>query len=259
MKLAYLTEIAALMAAHNRLFIEQVPELPNHVIGDYYILSRNRFNRWMHELHELEVGTVQLTESAVRSSGSLRPAPQSLMRGLAQQVMINDMLARIWTVLLVARDVAHHRDRVRPVAHNVFLGHLAIRHKCLSCCLTSQHLTVSDVKAVDRLRGSIERWTDMLCCQVMDEYDLWQYAYDRERAQDFLRDRREHGIAGGAGQAWVLILTGMRHSFPDVGQLGVRIPEDDRAIAQLMLNTFPEDSPEMTFWMGSRLRRARIE
>ncbi len=255
MKLAYLTEIAALMAAHNRLFIEQTPELPNHVIGDYYILSRNRFNRWMRELHDLEFGTVRLTESARRCSVS----PQSELRGLAEQVMINDMLARIWTVLLVARDLAHDRDRVRPVAHNVFLGHLAIRHKCLSCCLTDPHLTASDANAVDRLRASTERWTDMLCCQMMDEFDLWQYAYDRERARDFLQDRREHGIAGEAGQAWVLILAGMRHSFPDVGRLGVHIQEDDRAIAQLMLNTFPENSPEMTFWIGSRFRRARTE
>jgi hypothetical protein len=44
-KLAYLTEVAALIAAHCQLVIEQPEPLSDAVLGDFYIPSRNRFNR----------------------------------------------------------------------------------------------------------------------------------------------------------------------------------------------------------------------
>lgn len=253
MKLAYLTEVAALMAAHHRLFIEQSREIPNQVIGDYYILSRNRFNRWTRDLQDLEQGLQ--VQDPLRLIGLVSPRPAT--RSLTEQILINEMVARIWTILLIARDRLHDVDRIQPLANNVFLGHLALRHKALTVCLTDERMTDRDRAVVERIREASERWTDMLCCQLMDEFDLWQYAFDRERAREFLRDRREQRALSHHSQAWVLILAGMRHSFPDNEGLAASVHEDDRRITRLMLSSFPEHAPEMSFWMGNRLRHVR--
>lgn len=253
MKLAYMTEVAALMAAHNRLFIDQPQEIPNSIIGDYYILSRNRFNRWMRDLNDLENGLSIREPLDLIGLTAARPATRSI----AEQIMVNEMLARIWTVLLMSRDRRNNTDRTHAIAHNVYLGHLSIRHKALSVCLTDERMTSKDTIAIDKLRASTERWTDMLCCHLMDEFDLWNYAFNKERAQEFLLDRRDQKSLNHRSQAWILILAGMRHSFPDSDGLSAPIHEDDRAIARLMLSSFPENSPEMSFWMSSKLRQAK--
>ncbi|MCA9037439.1 MAG: hypothetical protein KDA91_20020 [Planctomycetaceae bacterium] len=253
MKLAYLTEVAALMAAHNEMFIEQAQEIPNDVVGDYYILCRNRFNRWMRDLSDLESGLAVREPLDLIGLTSDRPATRSI----AEQVMINEMVSRIWTILLIARDRRHQTDRTIPLAHNVFLGHLTVRHKALSVCLSDPRMSQDDIVDVDKLRASTERWTDMLCCHLMHRFDLWQYAFDQDRAREFLNDRVEQQALSYQSQAWILILAGMRYSFPDRDGLAAPVHEDDRTLARLMLSSFPENSPEMAFWMSSKLRQAR--
>ncbi|MCA9065016.1 MAG: hypothetical protein KDA96_18225, partial [Planctomycetaceae bacterium] len=118
MKLAYLTEVAALMAAHGRILIERGVEPSNRVISDYYILNRNRFNRWMRELTDLEAGIP--VRDPLEMIGLPPRRPQ--VRGLAETIIVNEMLIRLWTILMMARDRFHNQDLVRPVVHNVHLG-----------------------------------------------------------------------------------------------------------------------------------------
>lgn len=253
MKLTHLTEIAALMAAHSRLFIEQCDELSTETIGDYYILSRNRFNRWMKDLSDLENGLNIRDPLHLIGMMPSRPAA----RTITEQILINEMVARIWTILMLARDKYHGTDRIRPLAHNVFLGHLSVRHKALSVVLKDDRMQSDDMTSIDKLRRSTERWTDMLCCPLMNEFELWQYAFHEEVARELLNDRMDQQSLDHRSRAWVLILAGMRHSFPDQEGLSAPIHDDDRRLVRLMLNSFPENSPEMTFWMRSRVREAR--
>lgn len=253
MKLAYLTEVAALMAAHGRLFIERDDELPAQTIGDYYILSRNRFNRWMKDLADLEQGLCIHDPLHLIGLTPTRPAT----RTTAEQILINEMVARVWTILLMARDRYQHVDRIHPVAHNVFLGHLSVRHKALSVVLTDERLQQHDLVAIDRIRKATERWTDLLCCHLMEEFDLWEYAFHAQTAKEFLRDRIDQQSIDYRSRAWVLILAGLRHGFQEKDGLSTPVHDDDRRLSRLMLNSFPEDAPEMTFWMASRVRDAR--
>ena len=253
MKLAYLTEVAALMAAHGQLFIEQSGEVSTQAVGDYYILSRNRFNRWMRDLNDLEHGIpisdpLHLVGFAVDRPGT---------RAITEQILINEMVARIWTVLLLARDASNNIDRIRPVARNIFLGHLAVRHKALGVVLADNRMSPKDLLAIDHLRKSTERWSDLLCCPFMGQFNLWECAFDKSRAQEFLRDRVDQAGISHRSRAWVLILAGLRHSFQDSQELAVPIHNDDRRLVRLMLNNFPEDAPEMTFWMSSNIREAK--
>lgn len=253
MRLAYLTEIAALIAAHGRLFVERDDELPTQTIGDYYVLSRNRFNRWMKDLNDLENG---LPVRDAQHQFGLTPA-RPAARSIAEQILINEMLARVWTILMMARDRHQNVDNIRPVAHNVFLGHLSVRHKALGVVLVDDRLSTQDLAAVDQLRRATERWTDLLCCSLMNDYDLWQYAFHQGTARQFYQDRVDGNPLDHRSRAWVLVLSGLRHSFPEKEGLSAVVHEDDRRLARLMLNSFPEDASEMTFWMGARVREAK--
>jgi hypothetical protein len=252
-KLAYLTEVAAIMAAHSQLFIEQPDDISAEAVGDYYVHCRNRFNRWMRNLDD--------AETAGRNHGTVRAARPAEYRSPAcavtQEVLINDMVARIWTLLLLARDTNNGIDRVQPVARNIYLGHLSVRHKALRVLLTDDRVSPEELLAIDKLRKSIERWTDLLGCSLMGQFNLWDYAFDKERATEFLRDRGDRSALGQGSRSWVLILAGLRHSFQDTNGLAAPIHEDDRQLVRLMLNCFPESAPEMKFWMGPRVHEAR--
>ncbi|MCA9013616.1 MAG: hypothetical protein KDB01_27885 [Planctomycetaceae bacterium] len=253
MKLAYLTEVAAIMAAHSQLFIEQSEEISAEALGDYYIHSRNRFNRWMRDLDGSE--NTATHRDSLRLAGPARF--QSMAIAVTQQVLINDMVARIWTLLLLARDANNGIDRTQPVARNIYLGHLSVRHKALRVLLTDDRVSPDQLMAIDKLRKSIERWTDLLGCSLMRQFNLWEYAFDKERATEFFRDRADQPAASHQSRSWVLILAGLRHSFQDTDGLSASIHEDDRRLVRLMLNSFPESAPEMKFWMGPRVHAAR--
>ena len=253
MKLAYLTEVAAIMAAHSQLFIEQTDEISSEAVGDYYVLSRNRFNRWMRDLNELEHS--QPISDPRHPAGEI--PGRATVRAITEQILINEMISRIWTVLLLARDANNGIDRIRPVARNIHLGHLAVRHKALRVVQADDRMLSKDLLAIDQLRKSSERWTDLLCCSIMGQYNLWEFAFDKDRAMEFLRDRIDEAGLSHRSRSWVLILAGLRHSFPDTDALSAPVHDDDRRLVRLILNSFPANAPEMTFWNGSCVREAK--
>ncbi|MEZ6063198.1 MAG: hypothetical protein R3C19_22865 [Planctomycetaceae bacterium] len=254
MKLAYLVEVTALLSAHSRLLIEQARPIPNVLLGDYYIRSRNRFNRWMRDLNDLE-SCVQIRDPLhLIGLSPLRPPIQSL----TEQILINDLVNRVWTIMLAACDRHRREDRIEPLANNVHRGHMTVRHKALGICLNDKSLTSEQLIHIDRLRSSTERWSDLLSCTLMAEYDLWSYAFDKVRSREFFHDRFQQDSLESRSPAWTLILAGLRHSFPDVDGLAAPLHEDDRAIIRLMLDCFPKDTQEMAFWSGPAMARAQV-
>ncbi len=253
MKLAHLTEIAAIMAAHSQFFIEQTDEISSDAVGDYYVLSRNRFNRWMKDLDESVHGSAVHNPRRHRAELTAGSPPAC---SIMQQILINDIVARLWTVLLLARDANNGIDRVRPVAQNIYLGHMSVRHKALRVLLADDRATPNDLLAINQLRKSTERWTDLLCCSILGQFNLWEFAFDRERAMEFFRDRVDQGGLGHSNRAWVLILAGLRHHFQATAGLSAPIHDDDRQLVRLMLNCFPE-VPEMTFWKNTDVHETK--
>lgn len=251
MKLAYLTELAALIAAHYPLLVEQPEPLSNAVLGDFYIQSRNRFNRWLRDLNNLEAGGEIRDPLHLIGLNSVRPALQSI----TEQILINDILNRVWTVVTISTDRHRCEDRSETLAGNIFRGHVTIRDKACSLCLDDNSLSPAQMTHVNKLRSSAELWSDLLCCIPMGTFDLWDYAYDKERAQEYYQDRFDQDTMKPRSHAWTLILAGLRHSFPDEGGLASPLHDDDRQIARAMLNAFPNGTSNMTIWTGETLAK----
>lgn len=254
MKLAYLVEVAALASAHSRLLIENSDHISNVLLGDYYVQSRNRFNRWMRDLNDIEHGVA--IRDPLHLFGLSPRNPPAL--SIAEQILVNDLLNRVWTVMLIACDRDRQHTRIEPLAHNVFRSHLTVRHKALAVCMNDPEMQPEQVLYVEKLRTSSERWADLLNCSLMADYDLWDYAFDEMRARDFHADRfQQEQLSPQDSQAWSLILAGLRHSFPDIDGLSAPVHDDDRMITRSIIDCFPADTRSMAVWSLPTIARGQ--
>ena len=245
MKLAHLVEVTALVSAHSKLLIEQPDQFSNMLLGDYYIQSRNRFNRWMRDLNDIETG-VEIRDPLHLFGLSFKRPP---IQSIAEQVIINDLLNRVWTVVLVSCDRHRGETRIEPLAKNVFHSHMTVRRKVLSVCMNDGSLQPEQLLHIEKLRASSERWADLLNCSLMAAYDLWSYAVDETRAREFFHDRfHRERLAPQQNEAWSLILAGLRHSFPDVDGLSAPLHDDDRLITRSIIDAFPGDKHPVAAW-----------
>ena len=252
-KLAYQTEVAAFLSAHGHLVVEQPDPVSIELLGDFYMISRNRFNRWIRDLNDVCNG-VEIR--GPRHIIGLTPT-RSPVLSITEQILINDLVNRVWTVLLIACDRRRSEKHVEPLVRNVFQGHLSARHKALAACLSDKSLRSGQIREIDQLRCSIERWADLLCCPLMKEHDLWSLAFDPVRAREFCGDRFDHQGQRPKSHAWTLILAGLRNSFPDDGALGAPLHDEDRLISHLMLDTFPRTPESLAVWSGPTIVRTR--
>ena len=244
-KLAYLVEVTALISAHSRMLIEQPEQISNALLGDYYIQSRNRFNRWMRDLNDLENG-VTIRDPLHMFGLSPRFPP---IQSITEQILINDLLNRVWTVILVACDVHRRENRIQPLAHNVYQSQMTVRHKALSVCMGNSSMKPEQLVHIEKLRAASERWADLLNCSLMATYDLWDYAFDSTRAREFFNDRfRNERLSADNSQVWSLILAGLRHSFPDNDGLAAPLHDDDRMITRSVIDCVPGDTQSMAVW-----------
>ena len=251
-KLAYVTEVAALISAHCHLLIERPEPLSTALLGDFYIQSRNRFNRWHRDLIDVE-NNVQIRDPLhLVGLNPIRPPLQSI----TEQILINDILNRVWTVVTISADRHRGEEISETLMSNVFRGHLTIRHKALSLCLRNDSLSSQQLIYINKLRASSERWSDLLCSMLMGKFDLWDYAYDLSRAREFFRERFDHDTMKPRSEVWTLILAGLRHSFPDEDGLGAPLHEDDRQIARALLDSFPAGAGNMAIWSGPALAKS---
>lgn len=254
MKLAYLVEVTALVSAHSRLLIERTGQVSSTVLGDYYIHSRNRFNRWMRDLNDIKKG-VEIRDPLHLFGLSLKRPP---VQSIAEQILINDLLNRVCTVILIASDRHRGESRIEPLARNVFQSHATVRRDVLRICQGDGSLQPEQVIHIDKLRASSERWADFLNCSLMAAYDLWSFAFDENRAREVFHDRfHQDRLDPEHHEAWSLILAGLRHSFPDIDGLATPLHDDDRMITRSIINAFPGDKHPVAAWTRSTVSKTR--
>lgn len=255
MKLAYLVEATALIAAHSDLLIEGSDPLPTVRMGDYYIHSRNRFNRWMRDLNDVTAGVA--IRDPLHQFG-LNPSIPVAM-SITEQVLVNGLLNRVWTITLAAIDKHRNENAVTSLALNVSRSFDTVRQKALT--LVRHHASVSPAQVLhlNRLQSSADRWADLMTCSLMAEYDLWDLAVDSDRCREFHRDRFSGApLQAEDGRSWSLILAGLKHSFPDQGGLAFPIHDDDRHILKTMIDCFPCEPGNLKVWSAPEIDQVAI-
>jgi hypothetical protein len=227
-----LIDVAGLLAFNGPLLVASSPPSnpPWQYLEQYWTASRGRFESWNRVLR---------SSSAFGATSSREDFDRWIdLRAVLDEIFASEMLARVWTAVLVARDRRWKTDETEAIARNVLDSHLETRRRALALLLSWDNLSPSRAASLNRLRRRAERWTDVLLGGLMHLVDVSEFAFDAERAADFavdLADRR--GCLGGR-QAWRLTLVALRTTFLTCLSPIVANPDSNARITASILGCF---------------------
>ncbi len=108
-----------------------------------------------------------------------------------EEVLASELLTRIFTPLVAARDQLRGDAELEPVARGILTGHLEARSRVLKTIVVGERLEVSEAKRLNDLRRKLERWTDMLLAHLAPVVDVSLYAFEPTRVAEFITDLRD--------------------------------------------------------------------
>jgi len=260
-----LAELAALLALHSPSIVHGAGRIPHETSEQYWSASKCRLDRWTRLLR-------QLTQAAIQPQLAQPQLPATLswprIQPVLEEILISELLTRLWTAVAAAHDQAHGTDDLEPVARNVFASHLDARRRLLTVIAEGRVITSSQATSLDQLRRRVERWTDMLLAHLAGMININEFAFDSGRARDFAEDLDQQSTSAQSSNAeddvtGQLMLLSLRASFAN--DLADRAPNSDlnRRIASALLGAFqdPTDDPTgivKSLWL-ERLTRTALE
>jgi hypothetical protein len=238
-----LVELAALVSAHGPVLIQSGKPIPAAGIEQYWTASKVRLDRWAWGLRRFA--------GAAEADAPRRQTQWPEFRGLLEEILSGEMLTRMWTAVLCAYDRSRRRDEAEPAARSVLIGHMEARHRVLTLMVRGPGIDAEAALKLNRLRRRVERWTDLLVGHLAGRYDVSEFAFDPQRAQDFAEDLRDRSRRPGGRQAWPLVLASLQTAFRQ--GLGAESPNADlnARLAAGILSCFPADLFDSTGLMRS--------
>ena len=245
-----LVQLAALVATHAAGLIERRYGVPPSSLQTYWIASKCRLDRWQRSLRQFAADAKTLPTRTRWKS----------VRPVVEEILLSEMLTRVWTGVLTAYDHHQQHREAEPIARSVLLGQLEARRRALILLMHAPGVLVEDAVALNRLRRKSERWTDLLLANLPAPCDLDDLAIEPQRARDFAADLREDATGGRRWQAWPLMLASLQTAFE--AETLTKSPNADlnEQIATSILACFPSELFDSTGLLSSlwmvRLRQA---
>jgi len=197
-----LIELAALVAAHGPVLIRGGERISSGGIEQYWTSSKVRLDRWAWSLKDF---------TRKKSVGARhRELQWSRVRGVLEEILVGEVLTRVWTTVLCAYDRRRGADEVEPVARSVMIGHMEARHRALTLMVQGPGIEAEAAVKLNRLRHRVERWNDLLIGYLAEMGDVGEFAVDPKRVKEFAQDLHDRG---NGRQAWLLLLASLRASF----------------------------------------------
>ena len=261
-----LVELAALASAHGLALIRSGDaSLPIDGLGEYWSASKCRQDRWRRALKTAgrPAADVSPLERLTHASAD-GPAPESAAEGslkaVLEEILLSEVLSRVWAALLFAFDERHGKTENAPVAESVLAGHAEARNGALTRLVQGPGVSSREALALNQLRRRAERWTDLLVGHICLEHDASRFAANPETALEFASDLRHQRAWSADSQAWPLVLASLRAAFRQ--GLSAPSPNGDlnRRIAAGVLACLPPELFDATglvqsLWM-TRITRA---
>ncbi len=197
-------ELAAVLASQGGAVIHRADRLSCSSAEAYWTSSKCRIENWARAIKTFR-HTLQ--------SATSKSAAWLAFRPWFDEVLISEVLTRVWTALATASDNKNESHNIEPIARSVFVGHLEARQRVLRLFVDERRLDPRVAKLFDCVRRNSERWTDMLLGYLMLENDVTEFAFEADRVRDFadgLRDERKDEFEH---YTWPLIHSTLRTSF----------------------------------------------
>ncbi|QDV19274.1 hypothetical protein Pan153_39390 [Gimesia panareensis] len=237
-------QVTALLTSQSLSLIEGNGPFAPEILCDF----------WSHGQKHIKYRRATL--EALSQSESKIEASQAELEIIFKDFFAEEMLIRVVTAVFTASDHQRGQCQAEPIARSLFLSFLDVKRTILKILVSEQGFSNEIMKRINATRRSIERWTDMLLGQYVQRFGLEEFAHDAERARDFGEDQLSQSSAPHAGQAWNLIMAGLRVSFPS----GLTSQTSDHWEAMLgaVLSCYPSDCFNQSATMKS-LRQLRYE
>lgn len=234
MNLRQSVELAALISSHALQVVESSEAIRKDMLQEYWSQSRVRIHDWLRRLtlyeDELATGTNQ-------SLATIWPRIEFTLR----DIFTSDILSRVWTSVLVARDEHRKTVEASPIGRRVFADNFQARRRAMQLMVNGPSVTMSQLAGIDRLRRKSERWADVLLGHLLTRYDVAEFAFDQGRALDFGEEERNNDSPRGRA-VWELILTSVRLAFPTTWNEGDPHCDTRATIASAIVGAMPSDA-----------------
>ena len=230
MQTGELVELAVGLARHSAALTASTAELSQRGLENYWTASKCRFDRWGRALQGLRRGELP----DFHGFGTVR--------GLIEEMLGGEILARIWTAVVVSRDRALGRQDAEILVRSVYVGQLDIRNRVLKILIHGPSMNAAEAVELNRLRRRAELWIDMLLATFGPRHDVGEFAIDAARMSKMATDFREGATRVrrmGDPAAWadVTLRTAAKHAFASPA------PNFDlnAKVAAAVLETLPAD------------------
>ena len=146
----------------------------------YWAASKCRLQRWQ--------AALKVFENDLANPQEMHD-PWHAIEVVIQEILISEILTRVWTVVLIQHDRVFDHDEMQSIGHSVFIGHLECRNRALRLILHNRAANQNAYDRLDELRRRMERWVDLLLSRVSDLPLAIQFGFDEHRVRDFAADR----------------------------------------------------------------------
>jgi hypothetical protein len=234
-----LVELGALVALHGAAFIRGAEPISERGLQRYWLASKCRLDRWHGALKSLNL---QIQDA---NDKQRRPLWQSV-RPVLEEILAGELLTRVWTAVATAYDQQRAINCAEPIVRSVLIGHLEARHRALNMIVHGQGFGLEEAVALNQLRRTCERWTDVLLAHLIVDHDIGEFAFDPVRALDFAADLRDQQQQPSGCLSSELLLASLRAAFQK--RLSTASPNCDlnQRLAASILSCFRTDQFDST-------------
>jgi hypothetical protein len=223
-------DLAVFVAAQGPVLVNSVRQVPTSALAQYWTVSKCRLDRWNRALRGVQL-------PAASRHGDLAAADLSL-QAVCEEILVSEMLTRVWSSILTALDYAAGSSEAQPVAASVLAGHVDASNRVLGLISYKPQGPGSE-NNLNRLRRLTERWTDLLLGSLGLLAHAAPFAHDAARAEEFARDFDCSWQPRVRLKAWNLIAASLRATF-EAHLHGVTANADlNSSIAGAILVCFP--------------------
>ncbi len=234
-------EVAALASMVSEHVVQAEEPIATNALHAYWKSSQLRLKCWFAGLRTSPPGRTT----------TLPPFHLRQQVCLSREILVAELLTRVWSTVLLARDVYHANDECQQLARHVFLGQMEARHEVLKMLADPNRLPSRETTAIDRLRRRVERWTDVLVGPMVIQYGVTDFAFDVERAKDHGPTQSPLSFSGPNAAASQLTLVGLTHAIPRTTHIDHARAVLDLAVARAVLTAIPPQA--LTLHRGTEL------
>jgi hypothetical protein len=201
-----MVELTGIVSAHSPNLIEAPGPLFEDAVHRYADWSQIRIRNWLSALDELPRDIMAIPVG-------LRALIWEQAEITFVDILAGGLVARVWGAVLTACDRSRRTVAAEKVARSVMAGQRQAQQGVLRVLVDGPHLERERVAALDKLRRTIERWTDLLLGHLVRHYALADFACDLDRALDFGEEQLRESWGPRRNSIWDLYFICLRSGF----------------------------------------------